>query len=234
MLLYSISNCAQNYYCLCKAQHLDTERQRSACQVLLKLGSLRQNPLALSLSFLRGSWDRVRQKLSFAISELLAHLQETAFCNAELLHGKFHDTCLQLRCRARAIGVGSAGFGAWGGQSWQHTKGWLRNCSAGTNRVQPDEEEAEKLTLQVCRILRPQVSPGTRVFQPPLSPLEGLRGHCLWDSPTLFPLTTYCYFSSCCFIFLVNCFFFTYICLQLSLFIGAKGGVKIKKGGNSF
>lgn len=114
----------------------------------------------------------------------------------------------------------------------QHTNGWLRNCSAGTNQVLPAKEEAEKLTLQVCRVLRLLSFPGTRVFQPPLSTklpgLERLRGHCLEIQQLCIQLLFTVILPVSCFIFLVNSNFSTYIYLHLSLFTGAKGRVKLK------
>lgn len=125
----------------------------SVCHVFLRSGSLRQNSLALSISFLRGSWDRARQKPSFVLSELLACLQEIAFCSAELLQGGFQNPCLQLGAQPEPLGLGGAGLGSWGEHWCQHTNGWLSSCSADTNQVQPPEEGAEKWTLQVCQVL---------------------------------------------------------------------------------
>lgn len=70
---------------------------------------------SLSLSFLRGSWYRARQKLLCVLSELLGCLQDAAFCSAKVFQGKFDSACPEPRS-----GLGGAGFGAWGHHLWQH------------------------------------------------------------------------------------------------------------------
>lgn len=80
-------------------------------------------------------------------------LQETAFCNPKLLQGKFHKYLSAVAAATtRPVGSVAAVFGAERGRFFlSHNAPMTRNCSANTNRVQPDGKDTEKLTPQVHR-----------------------------------------------------------------------------------
>lgn len=134
---------------------------------------------------------------------------------------------------AEQSGLGGAGFDAWRDQLCPTTHQWMAQklqcwhqpgpASQGGGR---EIDSAGLPSSPAPEFPRHQSLSAASVNE--AARAGEIEGALPWDSAALHPVVIYCYFACCCFIFLVNSNFSTYIYLHLSLFTGANGRVKLK------